>query len=64
MDEQDELEQLLGQQFSTEDLDGGLIREDRLIIQPDGTRACVGYELSGQGYSIINPIKQRKRRIR
>ena len=61
MDEQDELAKLLGEEFSQDELDAGTVREDRGIIQPDGSRACVAYELSGQGYSILNTNKPQRR---
>ena len=28
--------------------------EDRMIIQPDGSRTCISYELAGRGYHIVN----------
>ena len=28
--------------------------EDRMIIQPDSSRACISYELAGRGYHIVN----------
>jgi len=33
--------------------------EDLLIIQPDGTRACLNWELRGKGYHIDN-LKETK----
>ncbi len=60
MDEQEELEFLLGSEFPEGDLDAGTVREDRQIIQPDGSRACIGYELSGKGYQILKLNKKKK----
>lgn len=28
--------------------------EDLGIIQPDGSRACINWELRGKGYSLVN----------
>lgn len=35
------------------------LEEDLLIEQPDGTRACLNWELKGQGYLIIDTNKRR-----
>lgn len=36
------------------------LNEDLLIIQPDGTRACLNWELSGNGYHLDNLKKIKK----
>lgn len=44
--------------FFDENLDFGdseeTLEEDRQILNPDGSRACVLWELRGNGYSIVN----------
>lgn len=30
------------------------LREDRQIINPDGSRACILWELRGKGYSLVD----------
>lgn len=35
--------------------------EDLLIEQADGSRACLNWELAGQGYSIIDTNNPRKK---
>jgi transcription antitermination factor NusA-like protein len=34
--------------------------EDLRIIQPDGSRACISYELAGRGFSLV-PEKEMNR---
>jgi hypothetical protein len=34
--------------------------EDLLILQPDGSRACLNWELKGQGFQVIDPNNRRK----
>ncbi len=36
------------------------LKEDLLILQPDGTRACVNWELRGKGYHLIDLNKKNK----
>jgi hypothetical protein len=31
------------------------LTEDLGMIQPDGSRACVDFELRGRGYSLVDP---------
>jgi hypothetical protein len=28
--------------------------EDRMILQDDGSRACISYELAGKGYHLVS----------
>lgn len=44
---QEELELLLNLEAGAE------TTEDLQIIQPDGSRACISYELAGQGFSLV-----------
>jgi len=37
--------------------------EDRMIIQPDGSRACISYELAGRGYQIVNLNDDRREEL-
>jgi hypothetical protein len=43
------LDYALSQEFSKNDD----LAEDRSIIQPDGSRACLLWELSGKGYHVV-----------
>lgn len=42
----DDIQDLLDSEPETE--------EDRQIIQPDGSRACVNFELASQGFHVLN----------
>ena len=44
---QEELEALLKLEAEAE------ATEDLQIIQPDGSHACISYELAGQGFSLV-----------
>ena len=45
---QEELESLLNLETGAEAI------EDLQIIQPDGSRACISYELASQGFSLVS----------
>jgi hypothetical protein len=36
------------------------LEEDLIIYQPDGTRACLNWELRGKGYSLLDLNKKEK----
>lgn len=36
------------------------LEEDLMIIQPDGTRACLNWELRGKGYQILTQNYEKK----
>jgi hypothetical protein len=61
-----QLEKMLKEEFDIDPLNpnGEGPQEDLAIVQPDGSRACVGWELAGQGYQIIDPKKEEKRRYK
>jgi len=50
--EQEEFEALLN--------GGAETTEDLQIIQPDGSRACISYELAGQGFSLVSEAEMNK----
>ena len=33
--------------------------EDLGIIQNDGSRSCIGWELAGRGFSVIDPASEK-----
>jgi hypothetical protein len=42
-------------------LNGGAETTEALqIIQPDGSRACISYELAGQGFSLVSEAEMNK----
>jgi hypothetical protein len=51
----DELEYLLGNAPQSEDN----LEEDLLIQQPDGSRACLNWELRGKGYHLVNEFNEK-----
>ncbi len=53
-----QIEELLLENFSDIPEEG--IHEDLQILQPDGSRACISYELSGRGYQLIDPMNLHK----
>ena len=55
--EQEELEALLNAEAA--ESDEGL-PEDLRIRQPDGTLACIGWELSGRGYSLVSEAEMKR----
>lgn len=58
-----ELQEMLDRDFFG-DLDevlGNTPQEDLGIYQPDGSKACINWELAGQGYQILDTNKRRKR---
>ena len=34
--------------------------EDMMILQPDGSRACINWELRDKGFSLVNQDKTKK----
>ena len=56
----EELQRMLDQ-ARAEDLKESELEEDLLIEQPDGSRACLNWELRGQGYQIIDTNRPRKK---
>jgi len=54
---QEELEALLNGE-AAESEEG--LPEDLRIIQPDGSRACISYELAGQGFSLVSEADMNK----
>jgi hypothetical protein len=55
----EELEELLSASIDPL-LDENSLEEDLLIEQPDGSRACLNWELRGQGYQIIDTNRQKR----
>lgn len=48
-----EIDDLLDEEMDFGDSEETL-REDRQIINPDGSRACILWELRGKGYSVVD----------
>jgi hypothetical protein len=48
------IEDLFDPRLDFRDIEGDPI-EDRQILNPDGSRACILWELRGNRYSLVNP---------